>query len=385
MQNGKALFQNNPVVMYPISLGLAGSVALLMVHGVSWASAVGALSLIGVSVFVGLRLQAREKVFLKSIELYLASQITFGEQVVPVWKGHIESSREQMEVAINALSDRFGGIVDKLSDTMKTAAAETHMVEDSESGLLAVFRRSERDLGEVVATQRAAMAGTLLMLEKVQSLDGYIAELQEMADDVAQIAHQCNLLSLNAAIEAARAGEFGRGFAVVAKEFRTLSAKSGETGKNIAKKVTVISAAIDNASKEVEDTMGQRERRAAATEDSIGHVLTELRGITDALERSSAMFKGESASIQSEVNQALVQLQFQDRVSQIMLHVNKSIETLPTMFREQLHNYQVTHQLERIDSEALLAELKNAYVMADQHMVHQGAKVEQKNTEISFF
>jgi methyl-accepting chemotaxis protein len=224
------------------------------------------------------------------------------------------------------------------------------------------------------------------MLEKVQGLDSFIVELNSMAGDVAQIAHQSNLLSLNAAIEAARAGELGRGFAVVAKEFRTLSAKSGETGKHIAEKVAIISAAIAEACKVVEDTVEQRESRVATTEASIGRVLSELRGITDALERSSGLLKGESKSIQTEINQALVQLQFQDRVSQIMTQVNKSIDTLPTILRQQLQHYQETHQLERLDSETLLAELQKSYVMADQHVIHQGGKVDQKNTtDISFF
>jgi methyl-accepting chemotaxis protein len=385
MNTKNSRFFANPLIMYPTTLGLVGSAAIFLLHEVSWSAAFTAIVLITVCVLMGLRLDAQQKAFLKSVEDYLGGQVSFGDQVVPVWKGHIESSREQMEVAINSLSDRFGGIVDKLSDTMRDADVETQMVEDQERGLLAVFQRSERDLGEVVATQKAAMSGTLIMLEKVQGLDSFIVELNSMAGDVAQIAHQSNLLSLNAAIEAARAGELGRGFAVVAKEFRTLSAKSGETGKHIAEKVAIISAAIAEACKVVEDTVEQRESRVAATETTIGRVLSELRGITDALERSSGMLKGESISIQTEINQALVQLQFQDRVSQIMTQVNKSIDTLPTILREQLQHYQATHQLDRLDSESLLAELQKSYVMADQHVIHQGGKVEQKSTEISFF
>jgi methyl-accepting chemotaxis protein len=39
-----------------------------------------------------------------------------------------------------------------------------------------------------------------------------------------------------------------------------------------------------------------------------------------------------------------------------------------------------------MDAQAMLAELQKTYVMADQHVIHQGGKVEQKNvTDISFF
>jgi methyl-accepting chemotaxis protein len=90
--------------------------------------------------------------------------------------------------------------------------------------------------------------------------------------------------------------------------------------------------------------------------------------------------------IQSEVNQALVELQFQDRVSQIMTQVNKNMDRLPGVLQEQADQFAQTHTLEPLNADDLLAELKKTYVMADQHIIHQGGKVEQKNTtDISFF
>jgi methyl-accepting chemotaxis protein len=376
----------NPLLTYPAALGLVGSIAIFLLHEVSWSAAATALGLIIVCVLMGLRLDAQQRKFLKSIETYLGGQVDFGEHVVPVWKGHIEASREQMEAAINALSDRFGGIVDKLDDAVNTAGLEAKIIEDDDKGLLAVFTRSERELGAIIAAQKSAMSSMVHMLEKVQGLDSFIAELNSMAGDVTQIAHQSNLLSLNAAIEAARAGELGRGFAVVAKEFRTLSAKSGETGRHITEKVDFISRAIAETCAVVEDSVAQRDGRVLATEATIGRVLTEFKDITDALQRSSERLKSESVGIKSEINQSLVQLQFQDRVSQILNQVNTSIDRLPLVLREQLQHYQETHQLERLDSESLLAELQKSYVMADQHVIHKGGKVEQKTTtDISFF
>jgi methyl-accepting chemotaxis protein len=386
MAHNKFSAFKNPLLMYPMAMGLLGSVAIFVLHELSWSAVFTALGLLAICALMGQRLAAQQQAFLASIEEYLAGQVAFGDQVVPVWKGHIESSREQMEAAINALSDRFGGIVDKLDEALRTASMETNAIDDQDNGLLALFSRSEQELNAILAAQKAAAAGMQRMLEKVQGLDSYIVELHSMAGDVAQIAHQSNLLSLNAAIEAARAGELGRGFAVVAKEFRMLSSKSGETGRHIAEKVSNISAAIEDACQVVQDSADQREARAQTAQDTIARVLSDFGGITGALQRSSTLLKTESIGIQAEVNQALVQLQFQDRVSQIMTQVNKSIDTLPTILREQLAGYAQTHQLARLDAEALLKELQKSYVMADQHVIHQGGKVEQKSTtDISFF
>jgi methyl-accepting chemotaxis protein len=372
--------------MYPAALGLAGSVAIFLLHELSWSAAITALGLITVCAFMGLRLDAQQKEYFRSIETYLRGQADFGDMVVPIWKGHIASSREQMETAINALSDRFGGIVDKLDDAANTAGLEAKFIDDEDKGLVAVFARSEAELGAVIAAQHAAMSSMVHMLEKVQGLDSFIAELNSMAGDVTQIAHQSNLLSLNAAIEAARAGELGRGFAVVAKEFRTLSAKSGETGRNITEKVNFIGREIAETCKVVRDSVAQRDGRVLATESTIGRVLTDFRDITDALQRSSDRLRSESAGITTEVNQSLVQMQFQDRVSQILNQVNQSMDRLPEILQEQLQQFVQTHSLHPLDSQDLLAELKKSYVMADQHVVHQGGKVELTNTtDISFF
>jgi methyl-accepting chemotaxis protein len=207
-----------------------------------------------------------------------------------------------------------------------------------------------------------------------------------MATDVARIAQQTNLLALNAAIEAARAGELGRGFAVVAKEFRMLSTQSGNTGKRIAEKVGVISTAIIDTCSIVRESVKQEDGSMLTAETTIAAVLADFKTIIDALLRSSTLLKDESIDIKSEIGEALVQLQFQDRVSQIMNHVKDNIERLPEFLQQHHEQYVRAGVLAPLDSQALLGALKKTYVMADQHVIHTGGKVVQKNdSEITFF
>ena len=318
---------------------------------------------------------------------YLVGQAEFAQEVVPVWNGHIESSREQMETAINQLSERFGSIVDKLDATVRTATQETAAYEGSGSDLGAVFNKSQQDLGALIAVQKSAMSNMEAMLVKVQGLDRFIVELQEMASDVARIAQQTNLLALNAAIEAARAGELGRGFAVVAKEFRMLSNQSGETGRKIAEKVKIISAAIVDTCTVVRESVAAEDNTLEAAHGTIDQVLTDFKNITDSFQRSGTLLHDESISIQSEINNALVQLQFQDRVSQIMTQVMKNLGHLPEVLQQQRDQFAQSSQLQPLDAQEMLVEMKKSYVMADQHVIHEGGKVQQHNsaTDISFF
>jgi methyl-accepting chemotaxis protein len=374
-------YRPNAHMLYPIALGLAGAVATLASGSWTWTNTTLAAVLCLAGLWLGMQLAARQNALLRSLESYLAGQQQFGEKMAPVWSGHIESSREQMESAVAALSERFSGIVDKLDEAVHASGLATETIEDGSNGLVAVFARSEQELAAVVASQRAAMNSMTNMLEKVQGLDRFIEELQEMAADVAKIAAQTNLLALNAAIEAARAGEMGRGFAVVAKEFQ-----SGETGRRIAEKVGVISAAIIDTCDAVRESVKQEGGEMLTAEATIGTVLTEFRSITDALLHSSTLLKDESIGIKSEVGEALVQLQFQDRVSQIMSHVRTNIERLPQFLQQHRQQYALAGALQPLDPQPLLAELKDSYVMADQHAIHSGGKAIQKNdTEITFF
>ena len=320
------------------------------------------------------------------VQAFVSGQAHFVTEVIPVWKGHLDASLEQMESAINALSDQFGNIVDKIDATVQATSTETDSLESGEGGMVGMYSRNESKLNELVAVQADATARMDSMVAKVQGLDRFIAELQSMASDVDRIAQQTNLLALNAAIEAARAGEMGRGFAVVAKEFRMLSNQSGETGRRIAEKVKIISSAILETCQMVKGSVTEEEDSLASSQAVIARVIEDFKVVIDTFQRSSDTLKLESMGIQGQINQALVAFQFQDRVSQIMTQVIKNMEMMPKALQEAEQAFATTGVLVATDPMALLGEMKKSYVMADQHVIHEGGKVDQnKASDISFF
>ncbi len=375
-----------PLQYYAAALGSFGAIAILFAGGVTWGAAAMACILFIAGLVLAMQLAKRQANLLRSIESYLAGQSEFGEHLAPIWGGHIEMSRQQMASAIEALSDRFCGIVDKLDEAVRTSALETQTIENSEQGLVAVFARSERKLDAVITSQKIAMKGLLSMLEKVQGLGRFTSELKEMAADVAKISQQSNLLALNAAIEAARSGVHGRGFAVVANEFRVLSGQSGDTGRRIAENVGIISRAIVDTCKVVQQAVQEQDDSMLTAQATIRGVLEDFQGITDALLRSGTLLKNESIGIKAEINESLVQMQFQDRVSQIMNHVKDNIARLPGFLQNNQRQYAQVGTLQPLDAQALLTELQDTYVMTDQHVIHKGGKVAQKTaSDISFF
>jgi len=375
-----------------IPLGLAGAGAAgTIVAGWSrwgWYTVLWGLALLALAVWSVLREQSGGATggASASVETYLHSRQAFSDAVLPVWCRHIENSRSQMEQAVSDLAGRFSNIVDRLDTAVHVSSHDN--ARDGQ-GMTEIFSRSETQLGSVVGSMKSAFESKQAMLAQIKDLERFTRELRDMAEGVASIAAQTNLLALNAAIEAARAGPAGRGFAVVAQEVRHLSSRSAETGKNIANRVGLISSAILAASEAADRTAAQENSSMQSAEAMIDSVLHDFRSMTDALVASSELLKQESVGIQGEVGEALVQLQFQDRVSQVLAHVQQNIERLPELLREHSDRYHAAQILEPMDAQPLLRELQKTYAMAEEHAVHGGSGRAQPAAaaadEITFF
>lgn len=382
-------------LLYPPLLGALAALALIGGFSAHWMAWLGAVALMAVAIVASrdtARIQGGSR---QALADYMSMRQRFGEELAPVWSGQIETSRQQMEDAVSQLSQRFSGIVDKLDSAVRTTASTTSSIDDEQGGLLAVFAKSERELGAVVASLESAMSSKTEMLTKVQSLDQFIRELQQMATDVASIAAQTNLLAINAAIEAAHAGENGRGFSVLAQEVRKLSALSGETGKRITDKVALINAAISETRDIAQAAAAEESRAMTDSQATISSVLAEFRAVTDTLVASTGLLRDGSQDIKSEISDALVQLQFQDRVNQIMSHVKHNIEQLPTVLDDNRRQSEEAGTLVPLSAIGLLAELEKTYAMKEERALHQSRHGGQAgpaeqvgqtdDTEITFF
>lgn len=356
------------LAMQGTGLGAAAGVAVIGAAGwsVGAASATTAALLLAAGIVLD-RTRAREAEERRAEQArYLAGTDALGRDLLPVWAAHIEESRAQTESAISALTQRFGGIVERLGAALQAAG------ENGDGGIAPLLEQSERELRDVLRSLSDAVQANSALHAQVSGLSGFIQELREMAEAVSSLAQQTSLLATNAAIEAAHVGERGRGFSVLAQEMRQLSGRSGDTGKRMAEKVRVIGAAIASACASAEASQRNESASMKASESSIHAVLGRFRDATGSLEQQAADLRQASTGIQAEIVESLVQLQFQDRVSQRMTHVRHSIERLPQALAEARERFERTGALEPVDAAALLAELEATYAMADEHATHTG-------------
>ena len=309
-----------------------------------------------------------------------AQMHALAQQVTPLWVQHIALSRTQMETAVTELTTRFAAIVDRLDQAMQASALSSG---DSGHDLVQVFEHSQQQLHMVLQALSSSMDSNQTLHQKIQQLEQYIKELQDMAAEVGSIASQTNLLAINAAIEAAHAGEVGRGFSVLSQEVRKLAAQSGETGRRMAHKVSAITDAITHTRNSASVAAQEQVQSLSLSQSSVTSVLERFQGLTSDLSQSTHVLQEESRGIQHEIVQSLVQLQFQDRVSQMMGHVTDNM----VQFTEQVVHAQAP------DVPALLQALESSYAMAEERMTHDSsthqansaARPAHDNEEVTFF
>jgi len=244
-----------------------------------------------------------------------------------VWTTHLGTAQAQMRDATEQLLAGFQLILEELDaiiDPQRQSAGDRSSAQTLDQRA-AVLEQCESQLHALLANFQGFVQSRDQIMQSVQSLAGASTKLRDMAEDVAKLARQTNLLSINAAIEAARAGESGRGFAVVAAEVRRLSTESGNTGKRIGEQVEAFSSRMQAALGQAAETTARDAGVIHASEETINQVVSRVDGTVSQLNQRAAELSARGTAVRAQVEQLMVAFQFQDRVHQIMDQVNASI------------------------------------------------------------
>lgn len=322
-----------------------------------------------------------------NVSRYLSELGAIDEELTGIWQKQIDTCIHQSEQAISDLTARFNNIVEKLE--VANSLSQQQSGDGQGFDVIDFISTCEEALRRVLETLKTTMENRDSLLREVHSLLAYIDELKGMANSVSKIASQTNLLALNAAIEAARAGEMGRGFSIVADEVRALSSKSGETGEMINKTVRVISEAITKTFKNAEEIVKDDDLGASESRAKINDVLDQFRQVADNMERSAEILRSCNKEIQFDVASSIVHFQFQDRISQILSHVQSNISELPLEIRRHSENYSTYGTLPAVEWGALARSLESTYATREEEINHKGSSVthasRNESAAVTFF
>ena len=372
-------------------LVLAAGIAALMLVGyqlLGLLPALAGLILVGAGAVVGLRQQPGEHAAVaQTVSRDTApagsdhSVERLCGQLLPLWSQHIENARSHTEESISSLSERFAQLATRIQSSLGGST-------EREAGkqLVALLSSCEYELDMIIVALRDALASKESLLQEITQLSNFTDQLQDMAQDVANIAKQTNLLALNAAIEAARAGESGRGFAVVADEVRKLSSMSGDTGQRIGETVVIVNDAIHKTlSISQEYTKTDTATLNKASEVIAGVISRFNQNASDIVQHNETM-RAQSESVAQDIAEVLVSLQFQDRISQTLGHIAADQDKLHAHIQERDAQRRQNLPATGIDTDRWLSELAQTYTTPEQHGIHRGESSAKRNdSDITFF
>ncbi len=281
-----------------------------------------------------------------------------------VWSGQIEAATRHGGESVDALSAGFAAIESQLAQALVLAreAADSF---GGGGGMAETVESARLRLQQVMAHIESAVGANHALLEKVGQAVAATRELHETAQSVDRIAQMTTLLSINARIEAARAGSAGQGFAVVADEVRKLAAQTRADSHAIQSGVERIGRVIGEAAAAAE---GLRRRDADLMARCSGEVNAVIDGFGDGTRRlldASAALAGIGEATRASVANALMQLQFQDRVGQRLAHVQASVAAFAGTLADE-------GWPDADGVAALAAALAASYTMPEEGRLHRG-------------
>lgn len=305
-------------------------------------------------------------------------------ELFPIWKRQIDTSVEQGVQSIDAMTLRFSHLAGNLQqvlaniDVTKTTNAVSQALNEDKKSLEELFR----DLA-------AMLVSSGKMAVDMESLKSLSKELDDMALQVSKLAGQTNMLSLNAALEAARIGEKGRNFALVADEVRMLSTQTAQTSQGIGDQVGNLGYALRDLLQRIETSQTTDATNLSEGEDALYLVMDELGSQAKILQTEGKELLSLGQEMTAEIEELLIALQFQDRVSQILRQVGISLESIHEQISEQVQ-MRASGQLPKpLDVDRLLAEMTTAYATVEQYRNHSNDDSMMVDAaeggEISFF
>ena len=246
------------------------------------------------------------------------AQVIFAEAITKLvgsFHAMTDQSKRQQELGLQIINHGSG---------MQNDGTDFQSFTRQTSETLSIF------VDSVIDNSKTAMQ----LVEMTDRISGQVRDILGMLGEIEGISKQTNLLALNAAIEAARAGEAGRGFAVVADEVRDLSGRTAHFSRQIRERVGSVQKSIVDAETAITKMASQDMTFALTSKQNVDKAMTHIEEMNDSTNSTVAELQHIAEAMEFSAAQAVMSLQFQDMVTQLIGHVSKRLDELHDITRD---------------------------------------------------
>lgn len=255
--------------------------------------------------------------------------VEFSTQINEI-RDEIRRTQDLLSDAVNSLINSFQGMNQHVQRQrqlgLEIVAGSDEVGSTSQFEQFAT--KTSSTLGQfvesIVENSRLAMS----LVEMTDRITTQMREVRGRIGEIEGIAKQTNLLALNAAIEAARAGEAGRGFAVVADEVRDLSGRTNHFSQQIRDALGSMQATIEATEQAINQMAAQDMTFALTSKSDVEQAMNEIDNLNHRTGASVGELNEIAAQVEVSVGQAVLSLQFQDMVTQLLGHAVRRLDLL---------------------------------------------------------
>ncbi|WP_090382229.1 methyl-accepting chemotaxis protein [Natronobacterium texcoconense] len=245
-----------------------------------------------------------------------ATEVATASEEVTASSEEVRSASQQVTESIQQISDgadrqneslqSVNGEMTALSTTTEEIAASSNEVADIAERTVETGRHGQEAAQEAIAAMGEIEADAEDTIEEIRRLESEVQQIDELIVSISEIAHQTNMLALNANIEASRSANAGdgEGFAAVAQEVKTLSEDVADAADEAENRLEAIRERTDRSVDEVESTstnIDDASRKVSDAVDALEEIAELARQTNVGVQEISAATEEQAASTQEVV------------------------------------------------------------------------------------
>ncbi|MFC6716443.1 methyl-accepting chemotaxis protein [Natrialbaceae archaeon GCM10025810] len=214
----------------------------------------------------------------------------------------ISDGAERQNENLRAVSSEMGG----LSTTTEQIAASSNQVADIAARTAEAGRRGRESARDAIEGMHEIESESTEAVEAIEALEAEMEQIDDLVEFISEVAHQTNMLALNANIEASRGAnaDAGEGFSVVASQVKELAADTKETAADIEARLERIDERTEHTAAEVQRTAEKISAHVESVENALAALdeIAEYAAQTnDGVQEISAASEEQAASTQEVV------------------------------------------------------------------------------------